>query len=160
MMQIASKIRSAIDFFYIKPFSQLLSQQIFRYAVCGGANMVMDLVWYFLIYHFVVAKRFIYVCDLVISPHVAALLIVFPITFLTGFWLNRYVVFQVAQYSGVKQIFKYALTVLGSLLLNYVCIKFFVEVCAIWPTPAKALTTLVCVAYSYLLGRYFTFTVR
>ena len=44
------------------------------------------------------------------------------------------------------------------LLLNYVCIKLFVEVCGVWPTPAKALTTAVCVAYSYLAGRYFTFT--
>lgn len=157
MMQIASKIRCAIDSFYIKPFSQLLSPQIFRYAVCGAANMMLDLVWYFLIYHFVVAKQFVYLFDFVISPHVAALLIVFPITFLTGFWLNRYVVFQAWQYSGVKQILKYALTVVGSMLLNYVCIKFFVEVCAIWPTPAKALTTLVCVVYSYMLGRYFTF---
>jgi putative flippase GtrA len=122
--------------------------------------MVLDLVWYFLIYHFLVAKQFVHIFDFVISPHVAALLIVFPITFLTGFWLNRYVVFQVWQYNGLKQVFKYALTVVGSLILNYVCIKFFVEVCAIWPTPAKALTTLVCVAYSYLLGRYFTFTVR
>jgi putative flippase GtrA len=159
-MQIASKIRSAIDFFYIKPFSQLLSRQIFRYAVCGGVNMVLDLVWYFLIYHFLVAKQFVHIFDFVISPHVAALLIVFPITFLTGFWLNRYVVFQVWQYNGLKQVFKYALTVVGSLILNYVCIKFFVEVCAIWPTPAKALTTLVCVSYSYLLGRYFTFVAR
>ena len=93
----------------------------------------------------------------VISPHVASLVVVFPITFFTGFWLNRNVAFRSVEVGQGRQLFKYALTVVGSLLLNYVCIKLFVEVAGIWPTPAKALTTAVCVAYSYLSGRYFTF---
>lgn len=119
--------------------------------------MVLDVVWYFVIYHFVIAKQFVCLGDVVISPHVATLLIVFPITFLTGFWLNRNVVFLATRFNGVKQMSRYGLTVAGSLLLNYLCIKFFVEVCGVWPTPAKALTTLVSVSYSYLAGRYFTF---
>ena len=58
------------------------------------------------------------------------------------------------------QVVRYAISVAGSLLLNYVCIKLFVEVCGVWPTPSKALTTAVCVIYSYLAGRYFTFVDR
>ena len=91
------------------------------------------------------------------SPHVASLVVVFPITFFTGFWLNRNVAFQVTEVGRGVQLIKYALSVVGSILLNYICIKLFVEVVGIWPTPAKALTTLVCVVYSYLAGRYFTF---
>jgi putative flippase GtrA len=119
--------------------------------------MLLDVVWYYLILHYIVAERYIDIGFIVVSPHVAALIVVFPITFFTGFWLNRNVAFRATQFRQGKQLFRYALTVVGSILLNYVCIKLFVEVALIWPTPAKALTTVVCVAYSYLSGRYFTF---
>ena len=156
-MRLADYIGRFIDLFYIAPFSRLFSPRIFRYAVCGGGNMVLDLVWYFLIYHYIVAERFIDLGFVVVSPHVASLVIVFPITFFTGFWLNRNVVFGVAQFSRGGQLVRYALSVCGSVLLNYLCIKLFVEVCHIWPTPAKALTTAVSVMYSYLASRYFAF---
>ena len=156
-MRLADYIGRFIDLFYIAPVSRLVSRRIFRYAVCGGGNMVLDLVWYFLVYHYVVAERYIDLGYVVMSPHVASLVVVFPITFFIGFWLNRNVVFDVAEYSEVGQLARYALSVCGSILLNYVCIKFFVEVCDIWPTPSKALTTAVSVVYSYLAGRYFAF---
>ena len=119
--------------------------------------MVLDVVWYFVIYHYIVAERFIDLGFVVMSPHVASLVVVFPITFFTGFWLNRNVAFRVTEVGQGMQLVRYALSVVGSILLNYVCIKLFVEVLNIWPTPAKALTTAVCVVYSYLAGRYFTF---
>lgn len=119
--------------------------------------MVLDVVWYFVIYHYIVAERFIDLSFVVMSPHVASLVVVFPITFFTGFWLNRNVAFRVTEVGSGMQLVRYALSVVGSILLNYVCIKLFVEVLNIWPTPAKALTTAVCVVYSYLAGRYFTF---
>ena len=119
--------------------------------------MVLDVVWYFVIYHYIVAERFIDLGFVVMSPHVASLAVVFPITFFTGFWLNRNVAFRVTEVGSGMQLVRYALSVVGSILLNYVCIKLFVEVLGIWPTPAKALTTAVCVIYSYLAGRYFTF---
>lgn len=156
-MRIADSIGCFIDFFYIAPLTRIFSPRIFRYAVCGGGNMALDLVWYFLIYHYIVAERFIDLGFVVVSPHVASLIVVFPITFFTGFWLNRNVVFGVTQFSCRGQLFRYALSVCGSILLNYLCIKLFVEVCHIWPTPAKALTTVVSVVYSYLAGRYFAF---
>lgn len=159
-MRFADTLIRIIDFFYVRPLTHLVSRRMFRYAVCGGANMVLDLVWYFLIYHFVVAGRYIDLGVVVVSPHVAALAVVFPITFFTGFWLNRNVAFCATGSRASRQVGRYALSVAGSLLLNYVCIKLFVEVCGIWPTPAKALTTAVCVVYSYLAGRYFTFADR
>ena len=156
-MRLAQLIGETIDLCYIRPVRAFISPTMFRYAACGGGNMVLDLVWYFLIYHYVVAERFIDLGFVVVSPHVASLVVVFPITFFTGFWLNRNVVFGVTQFSCRGQLFRYALSVCGSILLNYLCIKLFVEVCHIWPTPAKALTTVVSVVYSYLAGRYFAF---
>ena len=159
-MQLAQAIGRLIDFFYVRPFSAILSKQMFRYAACGGGNMLLDLVWYYVIYHYVVAERFIDLGVVVVSPHVASLIVVFPITFLTGFWLNRNVAFCATQVGSGGQLVRYALSVVGSIVLNYVCIKLFVEVYHIWPTPAKALTTAVCVVYSYLAGRYFAFATR
>jgi putative flippase GtrA len=159
-MQLAEAIGRFIDIFYIKPFRKIFSREVFRYAACGGTNMVLDLVWYFVIYHFIIAERFIDLGVVVISPHIASLVIVFPITFFTGFWLNRNVAFQATQFGQGRQLWRYALSVLGSLALNYICLKFFVEICDIWPTPAKAATTAVSVIYSYLAGRYFTFRKR
>ena len=156
-MRVAEFIGRAIDLCYVRPWSALLSRTMFRYAACGGANMVLDVVWYFVIYHYIVAERFIDLGFVVMSPHVASLVVVFPITFFTGFWLNRNVAFRVTEVGSGMQLVRYALSVVGSILLNYVCIKLFVEVINIWPTPAKALTTAVCVVYSYLAGRYFTF---
>lgn len=156
-MRIAEKIGSFIDSFYISPISKIVPQQIFRYGVCGGANMVLDIIWYYIIYHYIVALRYIDLGVVVISPHVAALILVFPITFFTGFWLNRNVAFRATEVGHGMQLLKYALSVVGSILVNYICIKLFVEVCHIWATPAKALTTIISVAYSYLAGRFFTF---
>lgn len=156
-MRVAQTIGRFIDLFYVGPFRRLFTREIFRYAACGGANMALDLVWYFVIYHFIVAERFIDLGVVVVSPHVASLIVVFPITFFTGFWLNRNVAFQATQLGSLHQLWRYGLSVMGSLLLNYVCLKFFVEVCSIWPTPAKAVTTAVSVIYSYIAGRYFTF---
>ena len=156
-MRVAEFIGRAIDLCYVRPWSALLSRTMFRYAACGGANMVLDVVWYFVIYHYIVAERFIDLGFVVMSPHVASLVVVFPITFFTGFWLNRNVAFRVTEVGSGVQLVRYALSVVGSILLNYVCIKLFVEVLGIWPTPAKVLTTAVCVVYSYLAGRYFTF---
>lgn len=156
-MRVAEKIGSLIDRCYVQGLQRYVSPTMFRYAVCGGVNMVLDVVWYYLIYHYIIALRYIDLGVVVISPHVASLVVVFPITFFTGFWLNRNVAFRSVEVGQGLQLFKYALTVVGSLLLNYVCIKLFVEVVGVWPTPAKALTTAVCVAYSYLSGRYFTF---
>ena len=156
-MQLAQAIGRLIDFFYGRPFTGNLSKQMFRYAACGGGNMLLDLVWYFLIYHYVVAERYIDLGVVVMSPHVASLVVVFPITFLTGFWLNRNVAFCATEVGSGRQLLKYALSVVGSILLNYICIKLFVEVYNIWPTPAKGLTTAVCVIYSYLASRYFVF---
>ena len=156
-MKIADVIGRTIDLFYIPPFTRLVSRETFRYGACGAANMALDLVLYYLIYHYVVAERFIDLSVVVMSPHIASLCVVFPITFFNGFWLNRNVAFRATEVGQGKQIVKYALSVVGSLLLNYICIKLFVEVLNIWPTPSKALTTVVCVVYSYLVGRYFTF---
>lgn len=149
-----------VDWLYITPFKRLVSRDIFAYGLCGGANMALDTLWYFVIYHFIVAERFIDLGVVVVSPHIASLIVVFPITFFTGFWLNRNVAFRATEYKTRGQLIRYALSVLGSIALNYLCMKLFVEHLYIWPTPSKMLTTAVSVVYSFLAAKYFTFRLR
>ena len=119
--------------------------------------MALDTMWYFIIYHYIIAERFINLGIVMVSPHIASLILVFPITFFTGFWLNRNIAFRATEFSSIRQLMRYALSVVGSILINYICMKIFVEYFAIWPTPSKMLTTAISVVYSYLAGKYFTF---
>ena len=93
-MRLSELIIRFIDWFYRRPVSALLPRQTFRYAVCGGANVVFGWGCYFLLYNFVLDKELLDLGFIAVSPHVAAMLIVFPLTFFTGFWLNRHVAFR------------------------------------------------------------------
>ena len=156
-MSLASLLTKAIDLFYIPVVRKFVPQQIFRYGACGAINMTLDAIWYFIFYHFVVAKQFVDLGFVVISPHILSLAIVFPITFFTGFWLNRHVAFRTTDVSSSKQLAKYLLTVLGAIAINYISMKLLVEHAHIWATPSKVITTVISTVYSYLVGRYYTF---
>ena len=156
-MNVAQLLIRGIDLLYIPQIRKIVSRDIFGYGICGGANMVLDTLWYFVLYHYVVCEQFVDLGIVVMSPHIATLCLVFPITFFTGFWLNRHVAFRVTHLRSCRQLVRYALSVVGSIVINYVCMKLFVESFHLWPTPSKMLTTVITVVYSYLAARYFTF---
>jgi len=153
---IRDLIEQVIDWFYI-PFKKIIPLQTFRYAACGGSNTALDIFLYFICYNFVLHKHIIDIGFISISPHIAAFMIVFPITFLTGFILSKYITFQESELRGRIQLFRYGLTVLGAILLNYILLKFFVEFCHIYPTPSKMITALIVILYSYLSNMHYTF---
>jgi putative flippase GtrA len=151
------RIIRVIDFFY-PPFSKVMDKQTFRYAASGGSNTLFDIVLYFLTYNFVLDKKIIYIGNQAISPHIAAFLFTFPITFISGFTLMRYVVFP--ESAGTRkriQMIKYLGVVFICILLNYIFLKFFVEVMGWWPLPSKIVTTFFVVAFSYISQKKFAF---
>lgn len=156
-MSLSQALTKLIDRFYVSPVSKFCSRDFFRYGVCGATNMTLDAIWYFVVYHFIIKAQYIDLYIVNISPHISSLMIVFPITFFTGFLLNRYVAFHATEQPGGKQLKRYAVSVVGSIIINYVCMKLFVEYFSIWPTPSKLLTTIVTVAYSFIAAKYFTF---
>lgn len=156
-MRISDLIIKTIDWFYIRPVAALVPRQVFRYAVCGGVNVVIGWVVYFVIYNLLLDKQLLDLGFVVISPYVAAMLITFPVTFFLGFWLNRNVAFRRSPLSSHIQLVRYALSVAGSVVVNYVCLKLFVEVCGIWATPSQMLATCITTVYSFLVAKYFTF---
>ena len=176
MNRLAQIITKIIDFFY-RPFDQWISEQLFRYAACGGGNLVLDWVLYFIIYNFIIGHDLVYFqlpithYQLCLTPHIAALCIVFPITLLTGFWLQKYVTFNVQgdNVQGTKgqkgvrthrQLGRYIVIVAVNLAINYFGLKLCVETLGWYPTPSKMCITLITVAISYLGQKYYTFRVN
>lgn len=156
-MRVSELIIKVIDWFYIRPVAAFVPQQVFRYAVCGGVNVLFGWVCYFLIYNFGLDKELLDLGLVVVSPHVAAMLFTFPLTFFAGFWLNRNVAFRHSPIPSGAQLFRYLLSVAGSVVVNYFCLKFFVELCGFWATPSQMLATGVTTVYSFFAAKYFTF---
>ncbi len=159
MHWLRSFIELLLDWFY-KPFAKYMPRQTFNYAACGGANTVFDILLYFITYNFVLEQQVVHLGFVAISAHIAAFIFVFPVTFTSGFLLSKYITFTESNLRGRVQLFRYGLTVLGSIVLNYVLLKVFVELAGIYPTFAKVLTTIVVVAYSYVCQKYFTFKIK
>lgn len=149
-------VTSFIDFFY-PPFKKFLNLQTFRYIVCGGTNTFLDILIYFISYNFILHKQVVFLGFIAVKPHIMAFIMSFIISFPTGFYLNRNVVFTGSTLRGRVQLFRYLLLVVICVILNYVFIKLFVEQFNIFPTVAKILTTVIVVSFSYVTQRYFTF---
>lgn len=127
---------------------------------CGGGNTVLDILIYFLSYNFILDKQIVHTPIISISPHIAAFMISFVITFPLGFFLMRNIVFTGSDLRGRVQLIRYFMLVLVCILLNYIFIKLFVEQLHIYPTISKAITTLIVISFSYLTQRHFTFKVK
>jgi putative flippase GtrA len=151
-------INAVIDWFY-QPFSKYIPIITFRYGFTGAMNTAFDIFLYFVFYNYILQKQLIDFGFIAMTPHIAAFVFVFPITFSTGFLLAKYITFTQSQLRGRKQLFRYGLTVAGSILLHYVLLKFFVENLYFWPTIAKIVTVAIVVVYSYFAQKYFSFRV-
>jgi putative flippase GtrA len=153
---IRNTIISTIDWAY-QPFKKIIPRETFRYAATGGFNTALDILLYFVFYHYILSKQIVDFGFVAISPHIAAFIFVFPITFISGFLFAKHITFTASPIRGRVQLFRYALTVAGSIFLNYILLKFFVEYLLIWPTISKIITTVFVVTYSYMVQRYYTF---
>lgn len=140
-----------------RPFKRYIAQEIFRYGFVGGMNMVLDIVLYYILYNFVFNQNIIDFGFVAMTAHIAAMVFVFPITFTTGFLLNKYIAFQKSYLRKRIQLIRYALSVAGSIILTYLLLKFFVEILGFWATPSKFLTTVLVTVYSFCMQKYFTF---
>jgi putative flippase GtrA len=98
-----------------------------------------------------------FISQICLTPHIMSLLIVFPITLLTGFLLNKYVTFTQSSLRGYKQLWRYILIVAVNLLVNYFGLKLLVEICGIYPTPSKMIITIITVIISFFGQKYFSF---
>lgn len=151
-------INTVIDWFY-KPFRHLIPIVTFRYGFTGALNTSFDIFLFFIFYNFIFKKELVEILFIAMTPHIAAFVFVFPITFTTGFLLARHITFTQSNLLGRKQLFRYGLTVLGSIIIHYFLLKFFVETLGFWPTFSKIITVAFVIVYSYFMQKYFSFRV-
>ncbi len=158
--RVKKSIEKFISWFYIPSVKKLIPYKLFKYIVCGGLNMCFDLAFFSFLYNIVFKKENVELGFIVLSPYIAAFLIVFPITFLSGYWLMNNIAFQGSALRNRTKLSRYFLVVCMNVGINYIGLKFFVEYLHFYPTAAKFSTTLICTLFSYISQRYFTFYKR
>lgn len=152
-------ILAIIDFFH-RPFARWIDTQTFRYLACGGSNAVLNIGLYYVSYHYLLNEKDTVTPLFTVSAPIAAFIIAFCITTPIGFFLMRTVVFEESNLRGRVQAFRYLLLVCFCLGLNYVLIRFFVNVCHFYPTVSNILTNALVAIFSYISQRVFTFQVK
>lgn len=150
-------ILKVVDFFY-PPFKKFIPLQTFRYAACGGANMCLNIVIFYLTFHYFLGKEIVHTPFISISPHIAAYMIAFCFTFPIGFYLSMFVVFPASSLRRRIQLFRYFMVTIICIFLNYFFLKLFVDYMHFYPTPSLILTTVLVVAFSYFSQRHFSFS--
>lgn len=156
LQQIRDFIIKVLDWLY-PPFSRLMPRQIFRYAATGGANTALDIILYAIVYTFILDGRMLNLGFVTISDHIAAFILVFPITFFVGFILARFITFTNSHLGGGTQLIRYFTTVIGSITLNYLLLKLFVEVLNVDAVITNIINKVIVIAYSYFAQTYFSF---
>ena len=149
-------ILNTIDFFY-SPFKRIIPITTFRYAVCGGGNMVLDILLYFISYHYILHEKMLDLGFLAFKPHIASLFMSFVVTFPIGFWLAKNIVFPSSEMRTRVQLGRYLLVVLINLFLNYAFLKVMVEYMNFYPTVSRIFAIAFIVTFSYLSQKHFTF---
>jgi putative flippase GtrA len=152
-------ILNFIDFFYT-PFKKYIPLQTFRYAAAGGFNTVFDICLFSLSYHFVFNKHNLHLGSFTLSPHIAALFFAFCFSLPTGFYLNRYIVFQESGLKRHHQLMRYLIVVLICVVFNYLFMKLFVDYFGWYATPSKIFTTLLVIVFSYTSQTYYFFRTK
>ena len=156
-MALHHSISKCFDWFYIKPFQKIMPIQVFRYLMCGMINFIVTIGSYSLSYNFIFGKQNLGLGFATISPHVAALGISLPISFLLGFWLQRNISFKKSPMKGHVQLIRHLTVALVALIITYFFTKLFVDVCHIYPTIAQIIIYCITAVLTYLAQKHFTF---
>jgi len=157
--EMRKKIIAFIDFFY-PPFKNILSPQTFRYAVCGGSNMLLDIFLFYISFNFIFNKKILDLGFVVLKPYNAALCLSFCVTFPIGFLLSKFIVFNSSYLRGRVQLVRYMMIVAINLFLNYSIINILVQYLHFFPTVSKIFATVIIVTFSFLSQKHFTFRVK
>ena len=157
-MSIPNLIRLILDFFY-PVFKRFIPKKTYYYAACGGSNLLLSWVLFFVLYQFVFQKDHFYFeqINYTISAYTLTSFCCFIISFVIGFLLMRYVVFTESELKGNVQFFRYALSSVLSAVLGWIILKLLIEGIGIYPTIANVLSSCIVVVFSYLMQRRFSF---
>ena len=156
LRKISQIIISVSDWLY-RPFAKIIPREMFIYGFTGGLNMAFDIFLFFVFYHLIFKQQLVSFWFVTMTAHIAAFVFVFPITFTSGFLLAKYVTFTKSNLKSQKQLFRYALSVVGSIILHYYLLKFFVDYLGIWGTVSKIYAVAIVTVYSFIVQKFYSF---
>ena len=156
--------------------------QTFRYAACGGGNMVLGFLVFTAVFHLLSGFAYINLGVIEFSilnvnigdakvlmlqsdafafkAHSFALSCSSTIVFIVGFLLNKYVVFTGSNLRGRIQLFRYFLSTVSSFCINYFLLNAMVIYLHVYPVLAQVIVTAIVVTISFFMQQYFTFKVK
>ena len=134
--------------------------QTFRYAACGGFNVVLGFFLFTVLFNLLTPLQVIRVGSGAFEPYSVSLFISSGFVFCIGFLLNKFVVFTASNLRGRVQLFRYFLSFISNLAINYVLLKFLIVFLHLHPIPAQIVVTAILVVLSYFTQQYFTFRIK
>lgn len=152
-------ILAFIDFFY-PPFKKFISLHNFRYLATGGSTFVLGLVMFYVAFNFIFSTEEVKFLFFTLKRNTAALAVEFIVVIPYSFILNKYLIFTHSEVKSRVQLFRFLNLQLINMLLNYVLLKFFVEMLGIYPTISRLVVSVAIALFSYLYQHYFTFSVK
>lgn len=136
-----------------------MPEQTFRYAVCGGANTLLGLLIYYIGFHYIFDKENFDTGIVVIKPHNASLFLAGCFSFSLGFILNKFLVFFDSYLRGRVQLFRYFLSFIVNLFINYFVLNILVIYLHIEAFLSQVIATVIVIIVSYVTQKYFTFRI-
>lgn len=149
-------LTKVILFFY-PLFSKFMDKRTFMYAACGGGNLVLSWILFFVFYQFLFTKDNIEFSQFTLSAYTASAMLCFIISFSIGFLLMKYVVFTDSELKGRIQLFRYGISSLISSVVSWLLLKFLIDIMGIYPSVSNVIASCLVVMVSYLLQKKYTF---
>ena len=157
-MLMVSLIQKILDLFY-PLVRRVLDKTTYYYAACGGGNLVLSWLLFFVFFQFLFQKQVFYIewIDYSLSAYTLSSFLCFLIAFGVGFLLMKYVVFTKSELKGRIQLFRYGLSSLMTWFAHWMILKLFIEWLGFYPSIANVISSCIVVLISYLLQKKFTF---
>jgi putative flippase GtrA len=134
--------------------------QTFRYAVCGGINTLLGLLIFYIGFHYIFDRENFDAGIIVFKPHNASLFLAGCFSFTFGFILNKFLVFSDSYLRGRIQLFRYFLSFILNLVVNYFILNLLVEYLHVEAFASQVIATIIVIIISYITQKNFTFRVN
>ncbi|MFM7177104.1 MAG: GtrA family protein [Bacteroidota bacterium] len=138
--------------------NNLLRNKVVRYFFSAGTATVVDVSVYFTTYNYILRKTDIpFVGPFVLTAPMLSLVISYSCGLFTNFFITRKLVFSESDLRGRKQLFRFVQVALLVLFLNYLFMKFLVQVLEWYPTISRVISALSIGVMSYLFHKNYSF---
>lgn len=136
----------------------LLRNKVVRYFFSAGTATVVDVSVYFTTYNYILRKTDIpFVGPFVLTAPMLSLVISYSCGLFTNFFITRAMVFTESNLRGRKQLFRFIQVALLVLFMNYLFMKFLVQVLEWYPTISRVVSALSIGVMSYLFHKHYSF---